>query len=388
MNLFSVGKALKNGFTLSNEGVIITLHKSGTHVTFDRIFPTGKGFVTGVNLLPKIMHDENATIGLESKKVNVNMAHGFMTHVGEAYTRLTAKYYGLTVTGIMAPCHHCGLAKARQSNLSKTTDVKSQIKGERLYINLSWTNKPSYGGSKFWLLVMDDCTDFLWSYFLKEKSDLAKTIMNLLLDLKQKGIIVKYIRCDNAGEHLTLQQQCLQKGLGIEFEFTSRSTPQHNGKIERKFQTLFGRIRSMLNQAGIPEGMRQRTWAEAANTAVLWANAIITKAGTKPPYTLFHNKDADYVHNLHTFGEMGTSLDPTKKNVKAKLKNKGQLCMMLGPAVNHSKDTCRTLHINTKATVITRDVLWLNKTYGAYFHKVFQEFDINDLPDDFQGTSK
>ena len=128
--------------------------------------------------------------------------------------------------------------------------------------------------------------------------------MNLPLELKQKGIIVKYIRCDNAGEHLTLQQQCLQKGLGIEFEFTSRSTPQHNGKIERKFQTLFGRIRSMLNQAGIPEGMRQRTWAEAANTAVLWANAFVTKAGTKPPYTLFHNKDADYVHNLHTFGEM------------------------------------------------------------------------------------
>jgi hypothetical protein len=38
------------------------------------------------------------------------------------------------------------MAKARhQSNLSKTTYIKSQIKGERLFIELSWKQHPSYG---------------------------------------------------------------------------------------------------------------------------------------------------------------------------------------------------------------------------------------------------
>ena len=36
----------------------------------------------------------------------------------------------------MDPCIHCGIAKARQNNLVKFTDIKSQIKGARLFIDL------------------------------------------------------------------------------------------------------------------------------------------------------------------------------------------------------------------------------------------------------------
>ena len=150
VNLFSIGKALKNGFSLTNKGVIITVTKNNTKLCFDRIFKTGKGFVAGVNLIPKTVK-ENALLGLESKKMTVNAAHNCMTHVGEEATRLTAKHYGLTVSGKMEPCTHCGMAKARQSNLLKTTNVKSKIKGERIFIDLSWTQKPSYGGTRFWL---------------------------------------------------------------------------------------------------------------------------------------------------------------------------------------------------------------------------------------------
>jgi hypothetical protein len=40
--------------------------------------------------------------------------------------------------------------------------------------------------------------------------------------------------------------------------------PQRNGKVERKFQTFFGRIRLMLNDAGLKDGLRLGVWALCA----------------------------------------------------------------------------------------------------------------------------
>jgi hypothetical protein len=37
MNLFSLTKALKNGYTLSNKGLLICLFKGPSSVTFDRV---------------------------------------------------------------------------------------------------------------------------------------------------------------------------------------------------------------------------------------------------------------------------------------------------------------------------------------------------------------
>ena len=37
VNLFSVGKALKNGYSLTNKGIIMSLSKNKTKMTFDRM---------------------------------------------------------------------------------------------------------------------------------------------------------------------------------------------------------------------------------------------------------------------------------------------------------------------------------------------------------------
>jgi hypothetical protein len=59
--------------------------------------------------------------------------------------------------------------------------------------------------------------------------------------LKDKGIFVKFIRLDNAGENASVERDCKEKCLGINFEFSDLRIPQRNGKVERKFQTLYGR---------------------------------------------------------------------------------------------------------------------------------------------------
>jgi hypothetical protein len=151
-------------------------------------------------------------------------------------------------------------------------------------------------------------------------------------------------------------------------------------ELKRKFQTLYGRVKSILNNAGIPLGMRKGLWTEAGKTAVISDNAAVLKADQKPAHLVFFNTDSPYVHVPHHFREMGTCLDPTKQKVKGKLVIKGPLCTMSGAAVDHSKDTCRILNIQTKKVIITRYILWLNKTYGSYFNKVLQEFDVHDMP--------
>jgi hypothetical protein len=98
-----------------------------------------------------------------------------------------------------------------------------------------------YGGKKFWLLVLDDCADKAWSFFLKNKDDKVEELIAHFKKLKSKyGKVVKYIRCDNAGEKILLEKWCKKEGLRIQFEYTSPNSPQFNGKIERKFASQFG----------------------------------------------------------------------------------------------------------------------------------------------------
>ena len=177
---FSVSQALKKGFQIGNEGLILTLKKNNILLKFDRTFHTAKGFVVGVNLIPQQLN-ETTHLGLaKHKPFHISTFHGCLTHPGESTTRLTADYYKIPIKSPMPPCDHCALSKAKQSKLSKTTDTCSEVKGERLCIDISYISKPSYGGSQYWLLMMDDCTGYLWSKFLKFKSDMAQKVVALI----------------------------------------------------------------------------------------------------------------------------------------------------------------------------------------------------------------
>ncbi len=56
----------------------------------------------------------------------------------------------------------------------------------------------------------------------------------------------KRAKLDNSGKKNALEKLCKQEGLGIKFEYTAPGTPQQNGQVERKFQTLYGRLSSSL----------------------------------------------------------------------------------------------------------------------------------------------
>ncbi len=87
--------------------------------------------------------------------------------------------------------------------------------------------------------------------------------LNQLRSTSKKNYMnVKFIRCDDAGENMAMKNDQGIKSFGVKFEFSGPRTPQRNGMVERKFQTFYGRIRSMLNGAGSTGDLRNKIWAE------------------------------------------------------------------------------------------------------------------------------
>ena len=361
--LFSVTAALDKGFQIGNKGRVITLQKGDFKIAFDKVFETKTGFISGVEL--KARSDEVAQAALEAgREININDLHQRLGHPSEESVRRTAKMLDLKVTGKFIKCENCAISKARRKNLNKETVNRSVEKGNRLFIDISSIKSTSYGGKKFWLLVLDDFSDCSFSFFLKAKSEVSATIRGFLKDLQAKnGIAVKTIRCDNAGENKKLEKDSKADGLGLNFEYTAPGTPQQNGRVERKFAALYGRVRSMLNGARVPATMRGKMWAECAKTATSYENLIADESG-ECSHSLFYGGEPKYARHLRTFGEIAIITD--NKTIKGKLSDRGKPCMFLGFSETHTGDTFRFVNLKTNKTVMSRDVIWLNKNYAEW----------------------
>ena len=184
---------------------------------------------------------------------------------------------------------------------------------------------------------------------------------------------VKFIRCDNAGENQTAEALCKQEGLGIIFEYTAPNTPQQNGRVERRFATLYGQVRSMLNGAHLNQEFRNGLWAECARTATDLDNLDCENLDHKPRYTLFYGKEYKPFKYLHQFGEI--AIVTTGAEIQSKINNRGLECIYLGHASGHSSEVSRFLKISTKQVVKSRDVKWLDRTFLEYQKEQGQDME-------------
>ena len=147
----------------------------------------------------------------------------------------------------------------------------------------------------------------------------------------------------------------------VRFEYTSVGTPQQNGRVERKFATLYGQIRSMMIDADVEEELRQKLWAEAANMAADFDNILVTNKNNKNAYELFYNKPSPkFVFILKRFGEVGYILK-RDKGIKSKISNRGKKGIMIGYTKQSTGDTYRMFNLGINKITNTRDVKWSHK---------------------------
>jgi transposase InsO family protein len=319
------------------------LTKGEFSICFDKTLRTDTGAITGVEMVPR---SDVAKLTLErGQTINVNKLHLQLGHACESTMRATAKHYRLVLKGSYMVCTDCALAKARQKNVPKESHVVSSKPGERFFLDISSTKATSFGGNKFWLLVIDHHTDMCWSYFLAAKSDLAEMVRMQFLELRQLKLIQDrpVVRCDNSGENRTLQEVLKQEKFGAEFEFSAPGSPQFSGVVERKFATLYARVRSTLNSARLSQELQSGLWAEAAKFATDVENCLVTEQNTVSSWSLFYGKEHPLVRNVRQFGEVAVVDDWKKRGHRAKLDNRGKPALYLGRADSHASDCFRFL---------------------------------------------
>ena len=161
------------------------------------------------------------------------------------------------------------------------------------------------------------------------------------------------------------------------------NTPQQNGRIERKFASLYGRVRAMLNNARVTKELRSKLWAECAQNVTACENLLIADDEDDCSYKRFYGENPRYARHLRKFGEIAILTDHTK--IRGKLSDRGKPAFFLGYCENHAEATYKFLNLTTNKAVTSRDVIWLNKNYadwkglrGIHTRKISEEDDEYD----------
>jgi hypothetical protein len=103
---------------------------------------------------------------------------------------------------------------------------------------------------------------------------------------------------DNGGEFTSTEFASYCADEGIQRHYSAPYSPQQNGVVERRNQTVVGMARALLKQRGMPAVF----WGEAVLTAVYILNRSPTKAlDGKTPYEAWHGRKPAVSH-LRVFG--------------------------------------------------------------------------------------
>jgi hypothetical protein len=115
VNLFSMNNALKKGFKVSNDRVVISLNYKHVKLTFDRVIHATDGCVTGVLVKPKFIDNTNgfanASISTE-RSYDVNHLQKLFGYCGQEILNKTIKMYGFKCSGNFDTCEQSAITKA------------------------------------------------------------------------------------------------------------------------------------------------------------------------------------------------------------------------------------------------------------------------------------
>ena len=142
-------------------------------ITFDQVFKTVTSYILGIKIVQQARDITQLNLDI-GKSINKNRYHELSGHVGIETLKNTANQMNLKLSGNFMKCEDCALSKAKQKNLNKNLVPRATKKGEQFFMDISLIKYESLGKAKFWLLLIDDATNYCFSFFMKQKSDLTK----------------------------------------------------------------------------------------------------------------------------------------------------------------------------------------------------------------------
>eukprot|EP00957_Ditylum_brightwellii_P183688 13991136-Ditylum_brightwellii.AAC.1 len=127
--------------------------------------------------------------------------------------------------------------------------------------------------------MVDERSMLCMSHFFQTKSSMVELTLEQFGKWKQAGIVVKYLRCDNAGENKLLEKRAQSSDwqFVITFEYTARDTPQQNHLVELGFAVLAARGCTLMHRANVPKAMRYQVFPKAFKMATLLDGAVVVE---------------------------------------------------------------------------------------------------------------
>jgi hypothetical protein len=149
-------------------------------------------------------------------------------------------------------CHACQLGKHTKLPFASSTHrVKKPF--DLVHLDLWTSHIVSVSGYKYYLVILDDCTHYLWTYSLKLKSDTFTTLSNFFAYVStQFDCTVKAIQCDNGHEFDNSSTCTFLLTKGALLRMSCPYTSPQNGKAERIIRSINNVIRTLLFQANLP----------------------------------------------------------------------------------------------------------------------------------------
>lgn len=197
-------------------------------------------------------------------------------------------------------CGGCLAGKHRRTPFPQRAEYRAEQPLELVHGDLCGPITPTTpSGNRYFILLVDDCSRFMWIQLLPSKDRAADAIKQYQQAAEaETGRKLQAFRSDRGGEFTSADfaEHCAKRG--VRRQLTAPYTPQQNGVVERRNQTVVATARSMLKAKGLPG----KFWGEAVSTAVYLLNRSPTKSVQgKTPFESWYGKKPA-VHHLRTFG--------------------------------------------------------------------------------------
>jgi transposase InsO family protein len=103
------------------------------------------------------------------------------------------------------------------------------------------------GGRHYFLLLVDDLSRFMWVMILGSKGEAADAIRRAQAAAEtESGRKLRVLRTDNGGEFTAAEFTAYCADEGIQRHYSAPYSPQQNGVVERRNQTVVGMAQALL----------------------------------------------------------------------------------------------------------------------------------------------
>jgi len=206
-------------------------------------------------------------------------------------------------------------------------------------------------GFKYYLVILDDHSHYLWTFPLRLKSDTYTTLTHFFAHVQTKfGVTVKAVQYDYDKEFDNSSARTFFLTHGVHLRMSCPYTSTQNGKAERIIRSTNNVVRSLLFQASAHPSF----WVEALSIATHLLNLLPTKTlDCATPHSVLFGTTLTYDH-LRVFGcKCYPNLSATTPH---KLAPRSALCVFLGYSAHHKGYRC--LDLATNKVIISRHVVF------------------------------